>query len=355
MVCGALLTNVIKTPASIPYKVGYKDEMSDAFASLERFVRHEMRMSHIYQPVMLLELLRSGGTASIDQIAKALLAHDTSQIEYYGQIVKNMVGKVLTKSRGITEREADGYRLHGFTELDPAQISILSELCEQKIADYVAKRGAAIWEHRRKSSGYVPGTARYEVLKRAKFRCELCGISADEKALEVDHILPRNHGGSDELHNFQALCYSCNATKRDRDDTDFRGMADAYRERSAECPFCQLPPSRLVGENELAMAFRDAYPVTEVHTLVVPKRHVGDYFDLFQPERNAMQALMEDQRRQIIEADASVTGFNIGINAGKDAGQTIFHCHIHLIPRRVGDVEDPRGGVRGVIPTKQKY
>jgi diadenosine tetraphosphate (Ap4A) HIT family hydrolase len=68
-----------------------------------------------------------------------------------------------------------------------------------------------------------------------------------------------------------------------------------------------------------------------------------------------MQALMEDQRRQIIEADASVTGFNIGINAGKDAGQTIFHCHMHLIPRRVGDVEDPRGGVRGVIPSKQKY
>jgi len=109
------------------------------------------------------------------------------------------------------------------------------------------------------------------------------------------------------------------------------------------------------GGETLAMAFRDAYPVTELHTLIVPKRHVADHFDLFQPERNAMQALMEDQRRQIIEADASVTGFNIGINAGKDAGQTIFHCHMHLIPRRVGDVEDPRGGVRGVIPSKQKY
>lgn len=329
--------------------------MNDAFASLERFVRHEMRMSHIYQPVMLLELLSSGGQASIRQIAKALLAEDASQIEYYEQIVKNMVGKVLTKSRGITERDADTYRLKGFGELDAPQVALLTDLCRRKIDEYVAKRGAAIWEHRRKSSGYVPGTARYEVLKRARFRCELCGISADEKALEVDHILPRNHGGSDEFHNFQALCYSCNATKRDRDDTDFRGMADAYRERSAECPFCQLTPSRLVAENELAVAFRDAYPVTELHTLVIPKRHVADYFDLFQPERNAMQALMEDQRRLMLVADPSVTGFNIGINAGEDAGQTIFHCHIHLIPRREGDVENPRGGVRGVIPLKQKY
>lgn len=329
--------------------------MSDAFASLERFVRNEMRMSHIYQPVMLLELLSSGGQASIRQIAKALLAKDASQIEYYEQIVKNMVGKVLTKSRGITERDADIYRLKGFGELNASQIALLTDLCSQKIDEYVNKRGAAIWEHRRKSSGYVPGTARYEVLKRARFRCELCGISADEKALEVDHILPRNHGGSDNLHNFQALCYSCNATKRDRDDTDFRGMAKSYEERSAECPFCQLAPSRLVGENELAVAFHDAYPVTELHTLVIPKRHVADYFDLFQPERNAMQALMEEQRRFILAADSLVTGFNIGINAGKDAGQTIFHCHMHLIPRRSGDVANPRGGVRGVIPSRQQY
>jgi diadenosine tetraphosphate (Ap4A) HIT family hydrolase len=93
----------------------------------------------------------------------------------------------------------------------------------------------------------------------------------------------------------------------------------------------------------------------ELHTLVIPKRHVADYFDLHQPERNAMQALLEDQRRLIHDAASSVTGFNIGINAGKDAGQTIFHCHMHLISRRIGDVEDPRGGVRGAIPSKQKY
>lgn len=329
--------------------------MNDLFASLENFIRKEMRMSHIYQPVMLLELLKSQGRASVNQIGRALLSHDASQIEYYEQITKNMVGKVLTKNRGITQRDADSFRLTGFETLSSNEISALIALCESKIEEYVSKRGAVIWAHRRKSSGYIPGTARYEILKRAKFRCELCGVSADEKALEVDHILPRNLGGSDEEHNLQALCYSCNATKRDRDDTDFRGMANAYLNRSADCPFCKLPAARMVAENELAIALRDAFPVTKHHTLIIPKRHVADYFDLFQPEHNAMQILLREQRALIQQIDNSVEAFNIGINAGQQAGQTIFHCHIHLIPRRRGDVSDPRGGIRGVVPEKRSY
>jgi ATP adenylyltransferase len=329
--------------------------MSDAFTQIQQFIRYEMRMSHIYQPVMLLELLTSKGAASINQIAKALLSHDASQIEYYEQITKNMVGRVLTKNRQLTAREGDVFRLRGFEALTSEEVFALVALCQTKIDEYVGRRGEAIWAHRRKSSGYVPGTARYEILKRARFRCELCGISADEKALEVDHILPRNLGGSDQEHNLQALCYSCNATKRDRDDTDFRGMSAAYAGRSKGCAFCELPPQRIIAENELALAFRDGFPVTEYHTLIIPKRHVSDYFDLFQPERNAMQALMEQQRALILQNDPSVTAFNVGINAGADAGQTIFHCHMHLIPRRKGDVKEPRGGVRGVIPDKQKY
>ena len=329
--------------------------MSSTFQKLARFVQNEMRMSQIYQPAMLLELLKRDGSATATQIARALLAYDASQVEYYEQVTKSMVGRVLTKNRGITDRQGNIYALKGFEELSPAEVKALAAVCEEKVEAYIAKRGKAIWEHRRKSANSVPGTARYEVLKRAKFRCELCGISADVKALEVDHILPRNHGGRDELHNFQALCYSCNATKRDRDDTDFRGMAEAYSERSTGCPFCELPPKRIVSENELALAFRDGFPVTEHHTLIIPKRHVSDYFDLFQPERNAMQLLMEEQRSLILSIDPTVTAFNVGINAGAEAGQTVFHCHMHLIPRRKGDVEEPRGGVRGVIPAKQKY
>jgi HNH endonuclease len=109
----------------------------------------------------------------------------------------------------------------------------------------------------------VSGTLRYEVLKRAVFRCELCGVSAEDRALEVDHIVPRNLGGSDDLSNLQALCYSCNAMKRDRDTTDFRGMAAHYRERSGGCIFCDIDRSRIMAANELMAAIKDAFPVTD--------------------------------------------------------------------------------------------
>lgn len=250
--------------------------MDNSFHILERFLLKEMSMSHVYQPVMLLELLQSGGRASVNQIAKALLLHDGSQVEYYEQITKNMVGRVLSKNRGLTERKGDKFQLKDFESLSVEEVSQLQSYCRHRIDEYIAKRGDAIWAHRKKSSGYVPGTARYEVLKRAKFRCELCGISADQKALEVDHILPRNKGGSDETYNLQALCYSCNASKRDKDDTDFRGVAVEYARRQDGCVFCELSIDRVVAENELAVAFLDAYPVTEGHTLIIPKRHVED-------------------------------------------------------------------------------
>ena len=181
------------------------------------------------------------------------------------------------------------------------------------------------------------------------------GISADDRALEVDHILPRNHGGQDDLSNFQALCYSCNAMKRDRDDTDFRGISSSYKDTESGCLFCEMPEERIIAENELAYAIYDAFPVTNLHTLIIPKRHVSDFFSLYQPEKNAMSNLLDLQRQEILNSDPSVTGFNVGNNIGEDAGQTIMHCHTHLIPRRHSDVAEPRGGVRGVIPDKQKY
>jgi len=325
------------------------------FNSLLSFIEKDMRMSHVYQPVMLIELLRSNGSASVEQIAKALLIEDRAQIDYYTHITKNMVGKVLTTNRGITSKDKDTYSLNGFSDLTESQIGELIEACTLKLEEFLEKRGEQPWAHRKKSSGYISGTLRYDILKRAHFRCELCGISAEEKALEVDHILPRNNGGSDDPHNLQALCYSCNAMKRDRDDTDFRGMAQGYLERQAGCVFCEIPEERIVEQNELAYAIRDGYAVTEMHTLVIPKRHVSDYFELHQPERNAIERLLHSQRQAILQHDSSVTGFNVGVNAGQSAGQTVFHCHVHLIPRRDGDVGEPRGGVRGVIPSKQQY
>lgn len=325
------------------------------FDQLSDFLLNKMRMSHIYQPVMLMELLDEEGSTSVNEIAKALLGYDTSQVEYYEHITKNMVGKVLTKNRGITQKDKNQYSLIGYEELSEKEKNQLRQICESKINEFLSKRGGRIWDHRKKSSGYISGTLRYEILKRAKFRCVLCGISAEQKALEVDHILPRNSGGSDDISNLQALCYSCNAMKRDRDDADFRQVAESYSLRQSGCLFCEISKDRIIAENELAYAVLDAYPVTPGHTLIIPKRHTPDYFSLFQPEKNAIDQLLERQREQILKNDKSVSGFNIGSNAGKEAGQTIHHCHTHLIPRRFGDVENPRGGVRGVIPANQSY
>ena len=332
---------------------------SPRFQQLSDFIRNRMRMSHIYQPVMLKELLLQHGEAQVSEIANSILSHDPSQTEYYAEITKGMVGTVLS-NHGITEKQKENNRITGFTlvgysELTQSEVSQLIEFCQGKLDEYVENRGERIWRHRRKSGGYISGTVKYEVLKRAKFRCELCGISAEEKALEVDHIVPRNLGGSDDLTNLQALCFSCNAMKKDRDDTDFRGIAESYTHRESGCPFCEIDRTRVIASNELVYAIRDGYPVTELHTLVIPKRHVGTYFELYQPEINAVNSMLDEMRDSILKDDGAVTGFNIGMNNGEDSGQTVFHCHVHLIPRRKGDIDNPRGGVRGVIPEKRIY
>ena len=121
------------------------------------------------------------------------------------------------------------------------------------------------------------------------------------------------------------------------------------------CIFCELPTDRFIDETELSCVFRDAFPVTDLHTLIIPRRHVSDYFDLTVAEREDIQDLLLKHKKLIEQEDQSVSGFNVGNNIGLSAGQTVFHVHTHLIPRRDGDVESPRGGVRGVIPGKQAY
>jgi len=122
-----------------------------------------------------------------------------------------------------------------------------------------------------------------------------------------------------------------------------------------DCIFCNLDPSRIEDKNEFFVAIKDLYPVTEGHTLIIPSRHVESFFELTRDEEIAMLDMLSSQRQELSQLDTTITGFNVGINDGEDAGQTIMHCHIHLIPRRKGDMESPRGGVRGVIPSKQSY
>jgi ATP adenylyltransferase len=122
-----------------------------------------------------------------------------------------------------------------------------------------------------------------------------------------------------------------------------------------QCVFCTMNKEQIVARNSLAYAVRDTSPVTPLHTLILPNRHVADYFELDADEKHAIDDLLEETRMGILTRDPKVAGFNIGVNVGVVAGQTIFHCHVHLIPRRPGDVANPRGAVRAVIPRKADY
>jgi diadenosine tetraphosphate (Ap4A) HIT family hydrolase len=120
------------------------------------------------------------------------------------------------------------------------------------------------------------------------------------------------------------------------------------------CPFCLMPPDRIVDRTELAVVIRDAFPVSPGHTLVIPVRHVGSLFETTDAERSDFLALL-DRARSVLEGELQPAGYNIGINDGKEAGQTVPHLHIHLIPRYAGDQPDPRGGVRWIFPERARY
>ena len=243
---------------------------SKASERLKNFIQEQMRLSHVYQPVMIKTLLGNAGRATIREVASAFLAHDESQIEYYEQIAEQMPGKEL-KNHGILERQGQHYALSPeFAGLSDADRKELIALCD-----------AAVEAH------------------KAKVR-------------------------------------------------------ESYDARAQGCRFCQVIAAR-VGSNALSYAIRDGNPVTLLHTLIIPRRHVESFFDLHGGERNAIFALLDEMKSDIQHKDDKVEGFNVGVNDGEAAGQSVPHVHVHLIPRRRGDVESPRGGVRGVIPRKASY
>ena len=122
-----------------------------------------------------------------------------------------------------------------------------------------------------------------------------------------------------------------------------------------KCIFCNENNFEIIYSNDLFYVIRDKYPVTEKHTLIILREHKKNYFDLTNKEIIQLNNIIKFQREDLVREDKTISGFNIGVNIGEDAGQTVMHLHVHLIPRRSGDIQDPSGGVRGVIPKKQKY
>ena len=121
------------------------------------------------------------------------------------------------------------------------------------------------------------------------------------------------------------------------------------------CIFCNKEKLNIIYEDDIFFVIRDSFPVTKDHTLIILNNHDKSYFDLRNKDILQLNNILKFQKESLMQNDNTITGFNIGINQGESAGQTVMHLHIHLIPRRKGDIEDPRGGVRGVIPSKQKY
>ncbi len=224
----------------------------------KNFIR-TTRMTHIYKPVMLQAVLRRGGSATKEEIAADIVSRDVLQHEHYRRnIVDQMPGKRLVRD-GALLKEGDTYRLAPpFASIKESERLALIAECERQIEDFIEKYGDRF---KNRNGDPVPGSLRYEVLKRAGGRCELCGVSHDEVALDVDHIVPRAKGGANDWSNLQVLCRTCNAQKSDRDDTDFRILNASFAFRKSDCIFCQKEN----GEDPLAFVVADAFPVSLGH------------------------------------------------------------------------------------------
>jgi ATP adenylyltransferase len=320
------------------------------FDELCYFITEKMKMSHVYQPLMIKCLLASGGSSTLRQLAIDFVREDEALIGEYERTIKDMPLRVLRK-HGVVDRDGDLVSLC-VNKLTLEQRAEITLLCEQRLQKFIRDRGLKIWDYRLLDDP-VPETLRYRVLVAGDRRCALCGTTKDQGPLHVDHIVPRSKGGMSTIDNLQVLCSKCNLDKSNRDDTDLREMPP---EEIADCVFCIANISdRIFEECESVVAIRDQHPVTAEHTLIIPKRHTADFFTMSEAERRDANDLLRLLKGRIPLDDPTVTGFNVGMNCGESAGQTVAHAHLHLIPRRDGDINDPRGGVRGVIPSKRVY
>ena len=182
------------------------------------FIRNRMRMSHIYQPLLIRLLVEAGGQSTLRQLAKEFSSFDEGQILLYEHRLKKMPVPVLQRHQ-VLKRDGSLVSLNvGELTLEQRR-EILSE-CEAKITEFIQSRGLTTWSGLLETEP-VSDSVRYQVLKRDR-KCQLCGAGPDHAPLQVDHILPRSQGGTNDIENLQVLCALCNRGKSNKDDEDFR-------------------------------------------------------------------------------------------------------------------------------------
>lgn len=315
------------------------------FEALSDFIR-KAQMQAVDQPTMIKALLENGTIATRQTVARYLMQHDVAMLADYESMTDRMAGGLLIRKK-IVSKEGAVYQLNDADQLTNDQKQALIALCEARISQFIVSRGL-----RDKETRLLKSSTRYNVLKRANMRCELCGCPNTVRMLYVNRIDTRSKDGSDDIKSYKALCEKCHVDKGSRHSATWRENPVAT---DPTCRFCADPSLRRLAKNDGAFARADTFPVTPGHTLIIPHRHVASYGDLYPFEIEECHQLLNKIRKRLIKADPTIRGFNIGVNDGEIAGQTIPHVHMHLIPRREGDVKNPQGGVRHLISGKGHY
>ncbi len=283
------------------------------FQELKHFLQEKMSMSHIYQPLLIKILVDSGGYATVRHLALQFLGYDESQLLYYEKTLKNMPIKVLSK-HGVIKYQDQLVSLE-IKKLSLEQKAEIRMICEQKIQEFIVSRGLSLWDYRLIDTNIVPDSLRFRILKEGKGRCALCGATKDERMLDIDHIKPVSMGGKTEYSNLQVLCSKCNRSKRDKDQTDFRRLV--FDLSHQVCPFCNINSGlNCILENDMAFAIDDKYPVTKHHTLIIPRRHFVDYFEITQNELIAINELLQTRKKswkkKTLQLKDLISGLTVG-------------------------------------------
>ncbi len=288
---------------------------------MRQFIRKKMRMTHIYQPLMLKILLKSGdGTATTEQIARSFLNKDNSQLQYYKNIVKRWPHKTL-KKHNIVSYKKGTYTILLDRDITERQRQSLVEMCDLRLNEFMDK-DPWITKFRDLDTRSISGSIRYDILSKSKGVCVACGIKSTEALLDIDHIIPISMGGMTEPDNLQALCPKCNRGKRNRDEMDFLRWHKRLEFRNPNCKLCKKSPEFLA--NKLAYSIPK---YNDTSTLVVPNRHVESFMELSHPEKQLCISLVD----RVIEKLQHGTHHEKFYVSGFDGIQQ-DHCKISIWP-----------------------
>lgn len=287
---------------------------------MANFIQKKMRMTHIYQPIMIKTLLESNDTARVEDIARGFLNEDKTQLNYYMNIVRRWPHDTLIRKHKIAkyDKAAKKYTLL-LDDVSQQQRRRLIEMCELRLQEFI-DRDPWIQKFRELDRRSMSGSLRYDILAKSKGVCVACGAKSQDAFLHVDHIIPVSLGGVTEPYNLQALCDKCNMQKRNRDDTDFLLWQKRLEFRHVRCDLCKKPSGAI--SNSMAYAIKDR----RTRSLIIPHRHVESFVDMIPAEKQLCLTLV-DQVIERMKRDLHADRFDVH---GLDGAHSSGHCCISI-------------------------